>query len=230
MTADAALRTERSRRLRMWKAVEEIQAQRPLKSEEVRELGCYGSARGIWRDTKETKHLTPTGCGVAVGISSRGKYEDEFTDETALYRYPLTQQRGQDEGDIASLRWAMEFDLPLFLIRSANGKGELTHSGTFRRVDRVFILKDLPDPDGVDGEVLLTFAEGGRKDYSLAPEEGGSFEERQTALRTTTSRKRSQVLFSRRVLERWSKALCPVWCSVRGCPGGAHQTCGGKRQ
>ena len=76
----------------MWKAVEEIQAERPLKSDEVRELGCYGSARGIWRDTKETKHLTPSGCGVAVGISSRGKYEDEFTDETALYRYPLTQQ------------------------------------------------------------------------------------------------------------------------------------------
>ena len=133
----------------MWKAIEEIQSLRPLKSDEVRELGCYGSARGIWRDTKETKHLTPSGCGVAVGISSRGKYEDEFTDETALYRYPLTQQRGQDEGDIRALRGALEFNLPLFLIRSANAKGELTHSGKFRKVDKVFILRDLTHPFGV---------------------------------------------------------------------------------
>ena len=132
MSTSAAVEVERNRRERMWRALEEIQVERPLKSEEVRELGCYGSARGIWRDTKETKHLTPSGCGVAVGISSRGKYEDEFTDETARYRYPLTQQRGQDEGDIRSLRWALEFNLPLFLIRSANAKGELTHSGKFR--------------------------------------------------------------------------------------------------
>ena len=222
MTAEAALVAERSRRLRMWKALQAIQAERPLKSEEVRELGCYGSARGIWRDTKATKHLTPSGCGVAVGISSRGKYEDEFTDETVLYRYPLTQQRGQDEGDIASLRWALEFDLPLFLVRSANRNGELTHSGTFRRVDRVFILRDLPDPDGVDGEVLLTFAEGGRKDYSLAPEEGGSFEERQTALRTTKSKKRSQTLFSRRVLERYGPKRCAVCGALSEVVQAAH--------
>lgn len=222
MTAEAALQAERSRRLRMWKALEAIQAERPLKSEEVRELGCYGSARGIWRDTKATKHLTPSGCGVAVGISSRGKYEDEFTDETVLYRYPLTQQRGQDEGDIASLRWALEFDLPLFLIRSANRKGELTHSGTFRRVDRVFILRDLPDSDGVDGEVLLTFAEGGRKDYSLTPEEGGSFEERQTALRTTKSKKRSQTLFTRRVLERYGPKRCAVCGALSEVVQAAH--------
>ena len=210
MSTSAAVEAERNRRARMWKAIEEIQAQRPLKSDEVRELGCYGSARGIWRDTKETKHLTPSGCGVAVGISSRGKYEDEFTDETALYRYPLTQQRGQDEGDIRSLRWALEFNLPLFLIRSANVKGELTHSGKFRKVDKVFILRDLPDADGVDGEVLLTFSQGGKRDYSLTPDEGGSFEERQTALRTTKSKKRSQALFVRRVEERYGPKRCAV--------------------
>ena len=121
----------------------------------------------------------------------------------APYRYPLTQQRGQDEGDIRSLRCALEFNLPLFLIRSANAKGELTHSGKFRKVDKMFILRDLPDLDGVDGEVLLTFSQGGKRDYSLSPEEGGSFEERQTAMRTTKSKKRSQALFLRRVMERY---------------------------
>ena len=223
MSTSTAVEAERKRRARMWKAIEEIQAQRPLKSDEVRELGCYGSARGIWRDTKETKHLTPSGCGVAVGISSRGKYEDEFTDETALYRYPLTQQRGQDDGDIRSLRWALEFNLPLFLIRSANAKGELTHSGKFRKVDKVFILRDLPDPDGLDGEVLLTFSQGGKRDYSLTPEEGGSFEERQTALRTTKSKKRSQALFSRRVLERYGPKRCAV-CGALPADGGGGMT------
>ena len=101
------------------------------------------------------------------------------------------------------MRCALEFNLPLFLIRSANAKRELIHSGKFRKVDKVFILRDLPDPNGVDGEVLLTFSQGGREDYSLTPEEGGSFKERQTALRTTKSKKRSQALFVRRVEERY---------------------------
>ena len=73
------------------------------------------------------------------------------------------------------MRWALEFNLSLFLIRSANAKWELTHSGKFRKVDKVFILRDLPDADGVDGEVLLTFSQGGKRDYSLTPDEGGSF-------------------------------------------------------
>ena len=55
----------------------------------------------------------------------------------------------------------MEFNLSLFLIRSANAKWELTHSCKFRKVDKVFILRDLPEPDGVDGEVLLTFPKVG---------------------------------------------------------------------
>jgi len=196
----------------MWEAVEEIQTERPLTSSEVRGLGCYGSARGIWRDTNKTKHLTPSGCGVAVGISSRGKYDDEFTDETARYRYPLTDAPGQDEADIHSLRCALEFDLPLFLIRNANPKGELTLSGKFRKVDKVFILRDLPATDGVDGEILLTFSKGGRKDYDLSPEEGGSYQERQTAVRTSKTKKRCQDLFRRRVEERYLEtkrcALC----------------------
>ena len=109
--------------------IQKIQDIRPLTAEEVRSIGCYGSARGIWRDTKNTSDITPSGKGVCVGISSRGKYEDDFGEETGTYDYPKTEMRGQDSADIESLRSAMQFKLPIFLIRNANEKGELINSG-----------------------------------------------------------------------------------------------------
>ena len=43
----------------MQKVVEEIQAEQPQKSVQVRETGCYCSTSGIYGDTKEPKHRTP---------------------------------------------------------------------------------------------------------------------------------------------------------------------------
>ena len=82
---------ERRRRTRMWEAVQQIQQERPLVADEVREIGCYNGARGIWRDKKSTSALTPSGDGICVGISSRGKYDDEIDEETGTYAYPATQ-------------------------------------------------------------------------------------------------------------------------------------------
>ena len=36
----------------MWEAVQRIQQERPLVADEVREIGCYNGARGIWRDAQ----------------------------------------------------------------------------------------------------------------------------------------------------------------------------------
>ena len=81
----AALELEKERRNRMWEAVQHIQEERPLVADEVREIGCYNGARGIWRDKRSTSDLTSSGNGVCVGISSRGKYEDEILEETGTY-------------------------------------------------------------------------------------------------------------------------------------------------
>jgi len=84
----------------MWDAVQRIQQERPLTAEEVHEIGCYNGARGIWRDKGTTAHLTESSNGVCVGISSRGKYEDEIGEETGTY-------------DAAYLELALRLGLPL---------------------------------------------------------------------------------------------------------------------
>ena len=122
---NTALKVEIERREKMWMGIQKIQNIRPLTAEEVRSIGCYGSARGIWRDIKNTSDITLSGEGVCVGISSRGKYEDDFGEDTGTYDYPKTQMKSQDSADIESLRSAMQLKLPIFLIRNANEKGEL---------------------------------------------------------------------------------------------------------
>lgn len=71
------------------------------------------------RDKKSTAHLTPSGKGVCVGISSRGKYEDEIGQETGTYDYPSTQASTYDHGDIDAMRAAFSLGMPIFLIRDA---------------------------------------------------------------------------------------------------------------
>ena len=108
-----------------------------------------------------------------MGISSRGKYEDDFGEETGTYDYPKTEMRGQDSADIESLRSAMQFKLPIFLIRNANEKGELINSGKRRKVDKVFVLYDSPE----DNSIVITFSEGGKDDYEIPIEEEDTFQE-----------------------------------------------------
>ena len=69
----------------MCEAVQRIQEERPLLTEEVREIGYYNGARGIWQEKKSTSDFTLSGKGVCVGISRRGKYEDEILEETGTY-------------------------------------------------------------------------------------------------------------------------------------------------
>ena len=62
-------------------------------------------------------------------INSRGKYEDDFGEDTGTYDYPNTEMSSQDSADTESLRTAMQLKLPISLIRNANKKGELINSG-----------------------------------------------------------------------------------------------------
>ena len=48
------VQSERERRLKMWDEINLISQERLLKSEDVRRIGCYGSARGVWRDAAKT--------------------------------------------------------------------------------------------------------------------------------------------------------------------------------
>ena len=171
----SALAQEKERRQKMWEAVQSIQEERPLVADEVREIGCFNGARGIWRDKKSTSDLTPSSSGICVGISSRGKYEDEILEETGTYDYPTTKSSTYDQGDIDSMRAALELGLPVFLIRDTNAKGELVlGKGPKRRVDRIEFLED----DPISGNLVFTFSLDGKRDYQLpADEEGSCFQE-----------------------------------------------------
>ena len=125
MDHQSLLQAERGRRSAMWEEVQRIQEERPLVADEVHEIGCYKGARGIWRDKKSTSDLTSSSNGVCVGISSRGKYEDEIDEDIGIYDYPKTEKPGHDEGDIDSMWAALDLGLPVFLIRDTNAKGEL---------------------------------------------------------------------------------------------------------
>jgi len=125
MTNPEAIQGERQRRSEMWDEVQRIQQERPLTADKVHANGCYNGARGIWRDKGSTAHLTESGIGVCVDISSRGKYEDEIGEETGTYDYPATQATTYNLGDIAAMRAALSMGMPLFLIRDSNAKGDL---------------------------------------------------------------------------------------------------------
>ena len=174
----------------------------------MREIGCYNGARGIWRDKKSTSDLTPSGNGICVGISSRGKYEDEILEETGTYDYPATKSSTYDQGDIDSMRAALELGLPVFLIRDANAKGELVQGkGPKRRVDRIEFLED----DPISGNLVFTFSLGGRRDYQLPEDEEGScFQARETTRKEVSTKKRSQAAFRAAVVRRYGGKRCAL--------------------
>ena len=192
----------------MWEAVQLIQRGRPLTADEVREIGCYNGARGIWRDKKSTAALTPSGSGICVGISSRGKYEDLFEEETGTYDYPSTQASTYDQGDIESMRAAMDLGLPVFLIRDTNLKGEVVEGrGPRRRVDRVEFLEDNP----ISRNLVFTFSVGGRGAYLLPEDQEGScFQVRETRKKAVQTKKRSQAAFRATVIRRYGEQRCAL--------------------
>jgi len=205
-TSSEAIHAERQRRSVMWDAVQRIQQERPLTADEVREIGCYNGARGIWRGKASTAHLTESGHGVCVGISSRGKYEDEIGEETGTYDYPSTQATTYDQGDIDAMRAALSLGMPLFLIRDTNAKGALVQGkGPRRRVDRVEFVAD----DPLSRSLVFTFSLGGRSDYVLPQDEEGScFQARETKQRQSNSKKRSQAAFRAAVISRYGDRRC----------------------
>ena len=192
----------------MWEAVQRIQEERPLGAKEVNDIGCYHPGRGIWRDKKSTSDLTSSGNGICVGIKSNGKYEDDIDEEIGTYDYPLTEVPGYDQGDIDSMRAALELGLPVFLIRDINAKGELVQGkGPKRRVDRIEFLED----DPISGNLVFTFSLGGRSDYQLpADEEGFCFQARETTKKEVVTKKRCQAAFRAAVIKRYGGKRCAL--------------------
>ena len=102
---------------------------------EVRQLGIYGGAQGVWVDKSRTQNLAQD--GVAVGLLHTGKhYDDDIDDTGILYHYPTTQRpKTRDANEVQSIKNSKLLKLPIFVIRNV---------GTFKKIDLAW-LDDFDD-------------------------------------------------------------------------------------
>jgi hypothetical protein len=96
-----------------------------LTSAEVRELGVYGGASGVWVDKTRTQEFARE--GVAVGLLHTGRhYDDDIDENGVLYHYPTTQRQGsRDRNEIQSIKNAKILDLPIFVIRNVGARRKI---------------------------------------------------------------------------------------------------------
>ncbi|RNC81127.1 MAG: HNH endonuclease [Phycisphaera sp.] len=109
---------EIERREIMWDLLQGQPADQ-YKPDELRSLGVYGGAQGIWVDKEETASLVEDGCGIAVGLLHTGThYDDLWGDSGLAYMYPSTERLGtRDTNEVNALKNAARYKVPVFIIR-----------------------------------------------------------------------------------------------------------------
>jgi putative restriction endonuclease len=92
---------------------------------EVRGLGIYGGASGVWVDKTRTQEFARE--GVAVGLLHTGRHYDDDIDESGvLYHYPTTQRpESRDSNEIQSIKNAKSLMLPIFVIRNVGTRKKI---------------------------------------------------------------------------------------------------------
>jgi hypothetical protein len=118
MAKPTNIEEELSRRMSIWDALNGRDGKAVTTASLVNELRAFYGGRGVWRDMPTTSPLTPDDKGIAVGIlHTQSKYADRMEQDGILYHYPVTRVPGTDHGDIAGLKAAAKFRLPIFVVR-----------------------------------------------------------------------------------------------------------------
>lgn len=122
----SVVENELIRRLDQWEAAQRSSNWPLLTAGEVRDLGIYGGASGVWVNKERTASVAQD--GVAVGLLHTGRHYDDDIDETGvLYHYPTTfRTTSRDVNEIQAMKNAKTFGLPVFVIRNV---------GTRRKID-----------------------------------------------------------------------------------------------
>jgi hypothetical protein len=133
---------EVSRRLDAWNQLQKSRNWPLVTAQEVRDLGIYGGASGVWVDKSNTSGVAPE--GVAVGLLHTGKHYDDDVDETGiLYHYPTTDRpASRDANEIQAIKNAKIFGIPVFVIRNLGNakKVELAWLNDFDDELRICVL------------------------------------------------------------------------------------------
>ncbi len=138
----SSIEREVARRLDAWNNLQKSPNWPLVSAQEVRDLGIYGGASGVWVDKTLTSEVAPE--GVAVGLLHTGKHYDDDVDETGiLYHYPTTDRpASRDANEIQAIKNAKLFGIPVFVIRNLGGskKVELAWLNDFDDELRICVL------------------------------------------------------------------------------------------
>ena len=138
----SSIEREVARRLDAWNKLQKSPKWPLVSAQEVRDLGIYGGASGVWVDKTLTSEVAPE--GVAVGLLHTGKHYDDDVDETGiLYHYPTTDRpASRDANEIQAIKNAKLFGIPVFVIRNLGGskKVELAWLNDFDDELRICVL------------------------------------------------------------------------------------------
>lgn len=137
---------ERLWRLATWRHVCASANDGLVRPGQLRELGAYGGAQGIWVDLERTKALHSDGIAVAV-LHTGVHYPDDFDDSGVLYHYPSTN-RGprRDASEVAAMKAAADLRVPVFVISKPTPKSSwrevrLGWIKGWAEASRVFLIK-----------------------------------------------------------------------------------------
>lgn len=108
---------EKARRLELMAAMSQWNLA-DLEPGQLRELGVYGGAQGVWVDKARTSPATGEVDGATVAILHTGRhYPDDLSEDGLIYHYPVTgRPPGRDAAEVQATKNAMSLDLPLFVI------------------------------------------------------------------------------------------------------------------
>ena len=123
---DQKVQREHSRRMKLWEKLEAGDLT-SISPKTLNDLRIYRGQAGIYSDKIETGLLTDDDTGVAVSVLHSGlHYPDDVDPEGLLCHYPQTERSpAHDKGEIAALKNARLFGLPVFTIIRHNDKREV---------------------------------------------------------------------------------------------------------
>jgi putative restriction endonuclease len=202
-TAIAAIERERRSNLRR-----QLRATGPgpYAPSQLRELGIYGGAAGIWVDRQNTAVTPEASHGVTVSILHTGQhYPDDLSESGLIYHYPKTNRPPRrDQNEVDATKVAKQLLLPIFVVLPH------THNQALRDVK----LGWVDDWDDKAQEFLIIFSETPVASGEL-PNQGSTFllqDEQTRGKRGTTLTRPNQQRFRFQVLKAYGPK-CAV-CSV----------------
>jgi hypothetical protein len=120
---------------------------------DLREIGIYGGAAGIWTDARRTRGIGDANA-VAVGLLHTGRhYPDDLSDAALLYHYPDTDRAGaHDRSEIDAVKAACRLQLPVFVVLSEGARRSVRKGwvATWDDPEELFLVEFAPKPVRVE--------------------------------------------------------------------------------